>query len=643
MRSRGQQDDRDLFAVFWWRDRPLGHIRLTHEQRSHRASLADLVAAEVAATVGSLLFPDAPDDSIVSATLSVEHPLQALDDVPDSARGDSKSVSVVICTRDRPAELRHCLESVSRSVPASTEILVVDNDLNCRETRAVVDSFPRVRYIEERRTGLSAARNTGIRMANEEIIVFTDDDATVTAGWVEKLTSSFDDPRVMAAMGLVLPAELETPAQAAAQLARGWLTRGYQPEVFDRSFLEEASRHGGGVWTIGAGANMAIRKQAVREVGWFDERLGAGKAGCSEDSEFWYRLLAAGWQCRYEPSAVVFHTHRRELDRFCRQAQDYMRGHVAALFVQFARHRDLGNLRRAFLTLPHYYLGRLSRDLRPMQPQVVRSSVVAEVTGFLQGLTYASAALAAPPRGKRRLRSLLADNPFPHPLTEGFFYREKMRAIHRVAPDRPFVDVLELGGGRSGLTHLLYPDALVTNVDQDATCAAAPQNQNPRVRFVCTDATRLPFDDGSFDAVTMFDVLEHIEDDGTAIDEALRVLRPGGCLLVTTPNENWRFPYYRAFRRFTPTAQEMQSAWGHVRQGYAVADLEQLLGVDPERTATFISPITVVCHDLGFSKLPGRARRAICASLAPVTWIGYALHKPTSRGTETATAWRKPE
>jgi 2-polyprenyl-3-methyl-5-hydroxy-6-metoxy-1,4-benzoquinol methylase len=64
------------------------------------------------------------------------------------------------------------------------------------------------------------------------------------------------------------------------------------------------------------------------------------------------------------------------------------------------------------------------------------------------------------------------------------------------------------------------------------------------------------------DVVTLFDVAEHIPDDAAAIREALRVLRPGGHLLLTTPSELWRFPFYRAYRRLTPTDQDVMAAWG---------------------------------------------------------------------------------
>jgi hypothetical protein len=66
---------------------------------------------------------------------------------------------------------------------------------------------------------------------------------------------------------------------------------------------------------------------------------------------------------------------------------------------------------------------------------------------------------------KARLGAFLSTNPYPRPLTQGFFYREKMRAIHRIAPDEAFRRILEVGGGQSGLTARLYPEAEVINLE----------------------------------------------------------------------------------------------------------------------------------------------------------------------------------
>jgi SAM-dependent methyltransferase len=242
---------------------------------------------------------------------------------------------------------------------------------------------------------------------------------------------------------------------------------------------------------------------------------------------------------------------------------------------------------------------------------------------------------------KTPLADFLSCNPFPHPLTQGFFYREKMHAIHRITPDKPMKDILEVGGGQSGLTALLFPQAQVTNLDLNPEYAQAPCNQQKRVRFVCGDATALPFASESFDAVTMFDLLEHVPDDKKAVSEALRVLRPGGFLLISTPNENWRFPYYKFMKPICPSEAEVMGEWGHVRRGYTLAELKALINLPCQGYATFINPLTVLGHDIAFSRLPHRQRQLLCTMLSPVTWLSYYLHKPQAMGTETASAWQK--
>jgi SAM-dependent methyltransferase len=54
------------------------------------------------------------------------------------------------------------------------------------------------------------------------------------------------------------------------------------------------------------------------------------------------------------------------------------------------------------------------------------------------------------------------------------------------------------------------------------------------------DATRpMPFDPGTFDAVTAFDVIEHNEDDMAILADSYRVLKPGGHLIITVPAFMW--------------------------------------------------------------------------------------------------------
>ena len=153
-----------------------------------------------------------------------------------------------------------------------------------------------------------------------------------------------------------MPAELETESQVIFEWSYGYFGWGYRRRTFDEKFFQATKHLGVPVWLIGAGANMAFRREIFERVGNFEERLGAGASGCSEDSEMWYRILAEGWMCQYEPAAVVFHYHRRELEGLNEQIYQYMRGHVTALLVQFAKYQHWGNLTRLFCILPVHYL-----------------------------------------------------------------------------------------------------------------------------------------------------------------------------------------------------------------------------------------------------------------------------------------------
>jgi len=628
----------DVRVVWWYGDLPLGQDDFNRHGLPP-GPLADQIAHTVRDPVADRLgvspehLGEPPDHPLARLDLACAVPIA----LP----------ALAICTRDRPRELERCLRSVQEAVDRPSEIVVVDNGEE-EATRGVVSRFASVRYVRVERPGLSRARNAAVAATSSEVIAFLDDDAVVHPRWLTRLAAPFADPAVQATTGLVLPAELATEAQLVFETVLGGLGRGFRPHRFDQTFLD--GRQAPRVWRIGAGANMAVRREALEWVGGFDERLGAGAAGCSEDSEFWYRLLAHGGVCVYEPASVVFHYHRRDLSALSQQTRAYSRGHVAALFVQFARFRHVNNLKRAGLALPGSLLRRgvlegATRALvrARLTPPVPQRPVGAEIRGYIGGLTHLPLAFAPPgPRHKAPLRSFLAQNPFPRPLTLGFFYREKMRAIHRVAPDVPLQRILEVGGGRSGLAKMLYPRSHVTTVDSDPDHAQSAANRGPDVEFVLGDATALPFADGAFDAVTLLDVLEHIPDDAAAAAEARRVVRPGGWVLVSSPNLRWRSPYHAFMRPICPTSEQMMERWQHVRVGYDPDDLARLFGAPPAASADFINPATVVGHDLAFSALPDAVKRVAVMAISPLTWGGYLLQPRHGRGTETAASWRIP-
>ena len=128
-----------------------------------------------------------------------------------------------------------------------------------------------------------------------------------------------------------------------------------------------------------------------------------GAAGCSGDAEYWHRLLSAGWTCRYDPSAVSFHYHRRDDAGLPRQLRAYMRGHAAGLLVQFERTGHLGNLYWALIYMPVFYMWRVVRSIAfgtTDRNQFLGQEIAGYIAGILSPL---SLSVKSPPYRSRRV------------------------------------------------------------------------------------------------------------------------------------------------------------------------------------------------------------------------------------------------
>jgi GT2 family glycosyltransferase len=298
---------------------------------------------------------------------------------------DAEQLSLIIPTRNRPQQLRRCLEALLEQDAMPGEVIVVDNAPESAVTREVVGDFAFATYVGEKRAGLDQARNAGISVARKPLLAFCDDDVVLHPAWATRITAGFEDPAVTAITGLVLPLELRTAAQRLFEFHWG----------FGRGFSRIDFRHGKpgrpdaalAPWTVGAGASMAFRREAFDRLGGFDTRLDAGAAGCSGDSEMWYRILMQGGLCRYLPEVVAFHQHRATMDGLKSQIRAYMRGHVAALLVQHQRYGDRANLRRAFLHLPRHFGRRVLRNFAG-RGRAADVLLMAEILGSIEGVGY---------------------------------------------------------------------------------------------------------------------------------------------------------------------------------------------------------------------------------------------------------------
>jgi len=217
-------------------------------------------------------------------------------------------ISVVIPTRNRAGLLSDCLDSLlSQDASTPFEVVVVDNG-SVDETAAVLEARSRrdarVRTVTETEPGRSPALLAGMREADGGLLLFTDDDVVLDAGWVEAYARFFDrHPGLVLAGGPIEP------------VAKG----GEWPPWFSPRALvslgavihdgERALGPGEHLW----GANMAARPDLFERFGSWDPRLGVRGSdhptdpGRNEDVDLQYRVRERGGEVWFCPGARVRH------------------------------------------------------------------------------------------------------------------------------------------------------------------------------------------------------------------------------------------------------------------------------------------------------------------------------------------------
>ncbi|MBD2036604.1 glycosyltransferase [Leptolyngbya sp. FACHB-321] len=236
---------------------------------------------------------------------------------PAEYDGELPLVTVAVCTRDRPEDIKLCLDAILKLDYPNLDILVIDNAPKTESTKNLMSQYPQARYIREPRPGLDWARNCAALEAKGEIVAYTDDDVIVDRDWVKRLAQVFaEDPDVMAVTGLVVPYELETKAQVLFEenggFGRGFERIWYQVEPGQKlswEMLWNAGRYG-------TGANMAFRRRLFDKIGYFDPALDVGTVtNGGGDIEMFFRVLREGYCLVYEPRAMIRHRHRREYEK----------------------------------------------------------------------------------------------------------------------------------------------------------------------------------------------------------------------------------------------------------------------------------------------------------------------------------------
>ncbi len=259
------------------------------------------------------------------------HSARLVSPAPPASVSPPPPISVIVCTRDRPVSLALCLASLARLNYPQFEVVVVDNAPGDEASRQVVEATT-FRYVREDRPGIGRARNRGVAEACHDLLAFVDDDVQVDPDWLQGFAQAFARPGVAAVTGLIMPLELETPAQHWFE-QYGGMSRGMTTRYYNRRKMTGLDLIA--TYNLGTSANLAVRREVYRAVGGFDLSFVT-----AEDLDLFHRLLAAGYTMCYEPSALVWHRHRRDFKALQRQLYFYGRGFGVYLLTLWRNYPD---------------------------------------------------------------------------------------------------------------------------------------------------------------------------------------------------------------------------------------------------------------------------------------------------------------
>ncbi|WP_158025677.1 glycosyltransferase family 2 protein [Rhodoferax antarcticus] len=244
-------------------------------------------------------------------------------------------ISLVVCTRNRASALPTCLAALNRLASDVTfEIVIVDNG-STDHTANVIAEFAltaqvRVVVMHEANRGVSHAKNAGIRVAQGEIIAFTDDDCYPAPDYLNAITQCFQDQSIAYVGGKVLlfdPSDLPITIQPL----------NHEVAFPTGCYISPGLIHG---------ANFAFRRRVFDVVGGFDTKLGPGTPLTAEDVDMLQRASIAGFSGAYTPFAVVFHHHRRQTKQ---DEKDILRSYALGRGAYFFKGLSQRESRRLFI------------------------------------------------------------------------------------------------------------------------------------------------------------------------------------------------------------------------------------------------------------------------------------------------------
>ena len=224
------------------------------------------------------------------------------------------NVSVIIPIYNGESDLPELIKSLENQTYPSdlVEYLLIDNNSSDHTPIILAEAVKKAqekninfKHLTENKIQSSyAARNLGIRESNNEILVFTDADCRPDNHWLEKIVKPFSNSSV----GIVVGEIVAYPGKSLLEKYAD------HKQLMSQKFLIEHP-----FYPYGQTANIAIRKQAFRDVGLFRPYLTTGG-----DADICWRIQKeANWQLEYVPEAFIYHRHRSNFKSFRSQFRRY--------------------------------------------------------------------------------------------------------------------------------------------------------------------------------------------------------------------------------------------------------------------------------------------------------------------------------
>jgi len=281
-------------------------------------------------------------------------------------------VSVIVSTfaKERSELLLRCIRSLgAQEDPPDEIILVLDHDkelIGYFKSRIPTD----IKIAISEKTGLSSARNAGLKIATGEIVAFIDDDAMAEKDWISKLVKGYDDPYVQSVGGAAIPLwENQKPAWFPDEL--DWIIGcSHKGRPQSKSLVRNL-----------IGCNMSFRRNVFEKVGYFEAALGrvGRKLAVSEETEFCLRILAEIPDSKivYDPLAKIYHVVPKERAKITYvMKRSYYEGVAIAMLS-----KKLGQVRAQ--SDEREYLDRLVRFSIPSRLIKIRLTNIAQLTALL--------------------------------------------------------------------------------------------------------------------------------------------------------------------------------------------------------------------------------------------------------------------